>query len=168
MLFGERLGGGHERALAAVLDRAQKRVERDHGLAGADVALQEALHRSRALEVGVDLADDLLLIRRQRERQHLAVALDQLAGSAERRCERALALGRPPRDPDLQQEQLLEREPLPARLRLVLGLRVVDHEERVPFQRQALAIAQIGGQRVEVVGDVPERVRDERRGAASA
>ena len=118
VLLGERLGRRHQRALAAVLDRAQQRVERDDRLARADVALQQPLHRHRALEVGVDLARRLLLVRRERERQRLAVALDQLAGRAERRRERALALGGAARDADLEQQQLLEREPLPARLRL--------------------------------------------------
>ena len=126
VLLGERLGRRHQRALAAVLDRAQDRVERDDRLAGADVALQEPLHRHRALEVGVDLAHGLLLVRRQRERQRLPVARDQLAGRAERRRERALALGRAARDPDLEQQQLLEGEPRAADLRLALGLRAVD------------------------------------------
>ena len=162
VLLGERLGRRHQRALPPVLDGAQERVERDDRLAGADVALQQPLHRRRALEIDVDLAHDLLLVRRERERQRLAVALDQLAGLAERRCERALALRRAARDADLQQEQLLEREPLPPDLRLVLGLRMVEHEERVALQRQCLAVAELGRQRVEVVDDVPERVRDER------
>ena len=56
VLLGERLGRRHQRALASRLDRAQERVERDHRLAGADVALEQPLHRRRAREVGVDLA----------------------------------------------------------------------------------------------------------------
>jgi hypothetical protein len=39
-LLGKRLGRGHERALPARLDRAQQRVERDDGLARADLALE--------------------------------------------------------------------------------------------------------------------------------
>src|SRR5260221_12658205 len=108
MLFRERLGRRHQRALAAVLDGAQQRVERDHRLAGADVSLEEALHRRRAREVAVELANRLLLVRRQRKRQRLAVARDQLARLAERGRERALALGCTAREPDLQQQQLLE------------------------------------------------------------
>ena len=56
------------------LDRAQQRVERDDGLARADVALEEPLHRTRLRQVGVDLRDRLLLVLRQLERQQLAVA----------------------------------------------------------------------------------------------
>ena len=45
MLLGENFGGRHERRLVAVFDRLQRRQRRDHGLAAADVALQQALHR---------------------------------------------------------------------------------------------------------------------------
>ena len=83
VLLGERLGRRHQRALPAVLDRTQERVERNDGLARADVALQQALHRRGSREIAVDLPDRLLLIRRERERQRLAVALDQVAGIAE-------------------------------------------------------------------------------------
>ena len=39
--------GRHQRALVAVLDGAQQRVQRDHGLARADLAHQQPLHRPR-------------------------------------------------------------------------------------------------------------------------
>ncbi len=63
VLLGERLGRRHQRSLAPGLDRAEKRIERDHGLPRADVALEEAPHRLRPAEVGVDLGDRLLLVR---------------------------------------------------------------------------------------------------------
>ena len=151
MLLSEGFGRRHERALAAALDRAQERVERDHRLARADVALQEALHRGGAREVAVDLPDRLLLVRRERERQRLAVAVDELARLAECRRERALALGDTARDPDLEDEQLLEREPLARRLSLVEVARPVYGGERVALQGQPLALAQLGGKRI---GDV--------------
>ena len=56
VLLGERLRRRHQRALAAVLDRAQEGVERDDRLARADVALEQALHRHGAREIGIDLA----------------------------------------------------------------------------------------------------------------
>ena len=43
VLLGKRLGRGHQRALSPVLDCAKQRVERDHGLSGANVALQEPM-----------------------------------------------------------------------------------------------------------------------------
>ncbi len=94
VLLGERLGRRHQRALAARLDRAQERVERDDRLARADVALEQALHRRRAREVGVDLCDRLLLVLGQLERERSAVALDQLAGRRQRRGD-LLARARP-------------------------------------------------------------------------
>ena len=54
VLLGERLGRRHQRGLGAVLDRAQHRVQRDDGLARADLAHQQPLHRAVAREVGVD------------------------------------------------------------------------------------------------------------------
>ena len=94
VLLGQRLGRRHQRAREAGLDRAQQRVERDDGLAGADVALEQPLHRRLAGQVAVDLGDRLLLVGRQLERE-------QLAGSARpdrpaRRAPRAslLAAGR--------------------------------------------------------------------------
>ena len=69
VLLGQRLGRRHQRGLHPLLDRAQQRVERDDGLARADVALQQPLHGNRAGEVDVDLAHRLLLVRRQREGQ---------------------------------------------------------------------------------------------------
>ncbi len=162
VLLGERLGRGHQRALAAVLDGAQQRIERDDRLARADVALQQPLHRRRAREVRVDLADRLLLVRRERERQRLAVAPDQLARVAERGCERPLALGGAARDADLQQQQLLEREPPPPRFRLLCRRRMVHDRERIGLERQLLAHAHVGGQRVVHVVRVRQRRSDER------
>ena len=57
VLLGERLGGRHEGALVTLLDRPQHRVDGDHRLARADVALQQPAHRRVAFEVGVDLGD---------------------------------------------------------------------------------------------------------------
>ena len=51
VLLGQGFGRRHQRSLPAGLDRAQECVERDDRLAGADVALQQALHRHRLREV---------------------------------------------------------------------------------------------------------------------
>ena len=69
VLLSEGFSRRHERPLTAALDGAQERVEGDDRLARADVSLQEPLHRDGAREVAVDLADRLLLVRRERERQ---------------------------------------------------------------------------------------------------
>ena len=135
MLLGERLGGRHQRALAACLDRAQQRVERDDGLARADVALQQPLHRHGLCEVEVDLGDRALLVLGERERQHRAVALDERRPGAPSAAATESS-SRERRDDELQREQLVEREPAPRCLGLRLGLREVDRCERVAAQRQ--------------------------------
>ena len=48
VLFGEHLGRRHHRALPVGLDGPKERRERNDGLARADVALQQTLHRRRA------------------------------------------------------------------------------------------------------------------------
>ena len=161
VLLGERLRRRHQRALAAVLDRAQERVERDDRLARADVALQQALHRHRPREVGVHLADRLLLVGGQRERERGAVAVDQLARLTEAGGQRPVALGGAAGDPDLKYEQLVEREPLAPALGLVEAGRPVDRGERVAFQRQLLALAQLGRERVVDVAETGERGVDD-------
>ena len=57
MLAGEDLGRGHHRGLAAGLDGGEHGEERDQRLAGADVALEEAVHPGRGGHVGGDLGD---------------------------------------------------------------------------------------------------------------
>ena len=48
VLAGEDLGRGHQRRLAAGLDGGEHGEERDQGLAGADVALEQAVHPAGA------------------------------------------------------------------------------------------------------------------------
>ena len=95
VLLRERLRRRHQRALPARLHGPQKRIQGDDGLAGADVALQQALHRRRLGQIEIDLGDRALLMLGQLERQHPAVAGDQLAragrGRAPRRRCRAAA-----------------------------------------------------------------------------
>ena len=64
VLLGQDLGRRHERHLQAVLHRDQRGQQRDDGLAGADVPLQQPVHRLRPLQVVDDLLQRLLLPRR--------------------------------------------------------------------------------------------------------
>ena len=57
VLLGEHLGRRHQRTLVAALHRRQQRRHGDDRLAGADVALQQPVHRVRPGEVGADLVD---------------------------------------------------------------------------------------------------------------
>jgi hypothetical protein len=148
VLLGERLGRRHQRALTAVLDRSQQRVERDDGLPRADVALQQALHRHRPREIRIELRDRALLVDGQPEGEHLAVTLDQPPHVSERRCDLALPLAPALRDPDLEHEQLVEGEPPPSGLRLLERARPVQRPQRVDPLRQALTFLQRGRQRI--------------------
>jgi hypothetical protein len=51
VLLGEHLGRGQQRGLAAAVDDLQHRPQRHEGLAGADLALQEAVHRARLAQL---------------------------------------------------------------------------------------------------------------------
>ena len=59
VLLGQHLGGGHQGGLLAGLHRAQHRQQGDHGLAGADIALQQAEHAAVGGQVGVDFLQGL-------------------------------------------------------------------------------------------------------------
>src|SRR5207237_305837 len=71
------------------------------------------------------------LVRRQLERQRLAVAGHDLARGSELGRALGLALPCSPREPELEDEQLVEGEPPPAELRLALVPRLVESGERV-------------------------------------
>ena len=64
VLLGQHLGRDHEGALVPALHAVEERRERDDGLARADVALQQAVHRMRGAEVGGHLPDRSFLGRR--------------------------------------------------------------------------------------------------------
>ena len=62
MLLDEQ-GGGHEHGhLLALLDRLEGRPDRDLGLAVADVAADQSVHRDRLLHIGFDLVDGRELV----------------------------------------------------------------------------------------------------------
>ena len=173
VLLGERLRGRHERGLCPVLDRAQHRRQRHRGLAGADLAHQEALHRPPARKVGVDLRDGPHLVTGQLERQRRAPAVDDGAARLERARPPALAARAPaPRHRQLHQEELLEREP-PASVTLVLlAIGEVGGGEGSGPLAEPLSGAQAARQRLDRVVDgavvVPHELAQPRRRDALA
>ena len=66
MLARQDFGRRHQRRLPAGLDHGRGGEQRDHGLAGADIALQQAQHALRLGEIGHDFVDARVLRRRQR------------------------------------------------------------------------------------------------------
>ena len=144
MLLGQDLGRRHQRALPAGVDRARGGERGDDGLARADVALQQAVHRHAAAEVGVDLGADAALRARELERQRATQGLVQLAvRRRERRRALALALALGEQLRELLRQQLVELEALPRGMRSVLergrgeaGRRLVQMGERFAQGRQ--------------------------------
>ena len=61
VLRGEDLGGRHQRDLVAVFDGDERGLHGDDGLAGADVALQQAAHGLGRAHVGDDFAEHAFL-----------------------------------------------------------------------------------------------------------
>ena len=95
MLLRERLRRRHQRRLAAVLDRAQHRCQRDHRLAAAHLSHQQALHRRVRGEVEVDLLDRSALVAGELERKRAPEPARSQARrrrrARSRRCARAAA-----------------------------------------------------------------------------
>jgi hypothetical protein len=157
VLLGQHLGRRHERALVAALHRGQERGHRHHRLAGADVALQQAVHRDGSGEVGVDLGEDALLVAREREGQRVEEAADELAA---RHVRDALAGGLQAalahHEGELDAQQLVEHE-APARLLgLVHRLGGVDAPERPRAVDEVVLVEQPVGQRLDEVAGPPQ------------
>ena len=57
MLAREDFGRRHQRRLAAGFDHGRGGEQRDHGLAGADIALQQPQHALGLGEIGDDVGD---------------------------------------------------------------------------------------------------------------
>ena len=99
VLFGQHLGRRHERALVSALHGDEERADGDHGLARADVTLQEPVHRVPLGQVDHDLADRTMLRPGEVVGKALAEAVDEMA--------RATARTHGVRDPDRGPLELL-------------------------------------------------------------
>ncbi len=93
VLAGENFGRRHEGGLPAGFDYRRRRDQRHHGLAGADIALQQPQHALRTGEVGGDVVDRLLLPVGQRIGQALRMRARKRPSLAEPRpaCRRMCA-----------------------------------------------------------------------------
>ena len=119
------------------LDRLQRGERGDDRLAAADVALQQPLHRRRALEVVADLAPHALLRARQLERHAREQRAGQRAGAGQhRRAPRGARLAMR-LERELLREQLVELEARPRRMRARV-------ERALRERRQAAAAARAG------------------------
>ena len=140
MLLGEHLGRRHQRSLVPALHGGEQGGDGDDRLAGADVALQQPVHRVGSRQVGVDLADHPLLGGGQREAQRGVEPADQLAAGLVADAD-GVALHRPlaHHEHQLHPQQLVERQPAPGPLLVVERLRQVDVVQRGAAVDQARA-----------------------------
>src|SRR5262249_46316349 len=95
-------------------------------------------------------------------RQHLPVALRELAWLAEPRRRCLLGSLANPREPDLEQEEFVEGKSPPGRLGVLGRTRPVQRDERVEAKRQPLTRTQRGRQGVAEVTRRGERALDQR------
>src|SRR5882762_3744605 len=113
VLHGENFRWSHERGLRTVFDGDHRRLQRNDGLAAADVALEETIHRGGFFQVRGDFGENALLRRRGLERQD---ALQRFAHSVFPQTERDgvfLASGLAVQsEAELIHEKFLEDEPL--------------------------------------------------------
>ena len=167
VLLGQDRRRHHEHRLAAVLDDRQHRPRRDQGLAGADVALQQPVHRLAARQVGVELREGPQLVGGGRERQagdeplHEAARLRGLLEPDGLRLQAVAAL----LQAQLQREQLVVDQPAPCGRDVAEVLRAVDRAHRPVAGLQRPGGAQLLRERVGQGSDGLERGGDQRRDA---
>ncbi len=147
VLLGEQ-GGRHQHGgLPTVLHRLEHGPERDLGLAEADVAADEAIHRDRQLHVGLDLVDGRALVGRRLEREGL-LQLTLPGGVGGERVARRV-------HPLLVEHHQLLRDL--GHRRAHLGLRLLPLAAAHAAQRRGLA-AGVVAHRVDLVGGHVEPV----------
>ena len=93
VLLGEDRRRGEHQHLLAVGRGLERGAQRDLGLAVADVAADQAVHRARRLHVGLDLLDRLALVGRLGPRERVLEVALPVAVGLERVAAAAAALG---------------------------------------------------------------------------
>ena len=138
MLLSQQLGWRHHRDLEPGLDRGQRRRRRDHGLAAADIALHQPLHRMSFLQVGKYFLQHPALGTRERKRQLLEQLLHQRAPSADQWCLIGLHLRAPTQQAQVECQQLLERQSLLRRVLSAFKRNHVHARRRAVYQQHRL------------------------------
>ena len=124
-------------------------------------AMQQPLHGRGARQVGVDLCVGSLLRVRERERQRVAVAVDEVARRWQRLGDERLTLSCTSAERELEREQLVEGEPPATELRLLERSRAMQGDERVGSERQLLRHPQAGREQITTgVGRCESRLAD--------
>ena len=127
MLLGEDFGRGEQCGLKFVGDGGEHGVERDDGLAAADIALEQAVHGVGGLEVLQDLPDGVLLGVGEGEPEAFADTLVEKFVSAEDGGgEPAIAEALADAEAKLHEHQLVVDDPAAGLLGFVLVRRQMD------------------------------------------
>ena len=143
VLPGQHLGRGHQRRLMLVGHRHEQGVDGDGRLAGADVGLQEPLHRPFAGQVAANVGDGLVLVGGQGERKQPANAgVEDRARRQDRRPAAVAHLAAPQRQAQLQEQELLVNEAPPRPERLRRRGREVDGAQRLRHARPVVQAPQ--------------------------
>lgn len=136
VLLGEDLGGRHERGLVPVGDAHQHRVDRNGGLAGTHIALDQAIRRRVTREIANEVGDDAVLGFGEREGQAIAdMPIDGGVVPEGRGLHRDAQVRALHRDAELQEEEFVVRQS-PARERLVHRHGAMEHAIRLTQRRE--------------------------------
>ena len=167
MLLGEDFGRRHEGDLPAVLHREERRQQRHDGLARADVALQQPVHRLRLLHVLADVLQRLALAAGEVKREHASQRLtDPIVDVDRETLALGIALLPPQQQADLKAEEFFQDQPTLCRRSKpvencegLIGLREVRRDERGAAIRQPQCAAHVGRQGLwQIVGKSRQRV----------
>ena len=123
MLFGQDLGGRHNRRLRALLGGADRGERGHYRFAGADVALQQAEHRPRFGQVVQHLGDDPALGAGQLKTEAIQQLPAELRRAWQRRGLQVVTLPMLPFHDQEMRRELVQRQPF-ARLVQLVGRRV--------------------------------------------
>ena len=136
MLLREQLGRRHNRRLIPVARGKKTQRCGNHGLAGADISLNQPAQRSAFGNIHTALLDGALLCAGQLKRQS-AVKQPQ-AEILHRQSVHARTPLPELAQPAGEQKQLLKYRPAPRRLRLLHGLGAVNRTDRISDVRQSI------------------------------
>ena len=144
VLLGEQLRRGHERHLQPAAGRARRGRCRDHGLATAHIALQQAHHRPSHTQVRIDFRERACLSTGQAEGQRGEQPLRKARGIRKRQRRASLHGALEHFQTEVMGEQLLEGESplrgMPARCELIetrLARRAMHVDQSVAQRRQS-------------------------------
>ncbi len=143
MLPRQNLGRRHQRRLPAGLDHVRGSEQRHHGLARADIALEQPEHTGGLREIGDDVGDGLLLRGGERVGQGSNDPRAQAAFGGGAAAGAGALMRAQKRERELAGQQFVVGEPRPGRaLRfdVVRRLRTMQAAQRLAESRKTVAL----------------------------